>query len=80
LKISEGIADLVLSAADEKIIRYNNLNESIFEPPAEFINQANHLCNSNLHLFFNSKEEEEKYLVKNEKGMVEYRTETEGGQ
>jgi hypothetical protein len=73
LKINEGIADLVLSAADEKIIR-------IFEPPAEFINQANHLCNSNLHLFFNSKKEEEKYLVKNEKGVVEYRTETEGGQ
>lgn len=50
------------------------------EPSACFANYLNSFTQANLHLFFNSKEEEEKYLIsKPEDKILQYETFTEGG-
>jgi len=37
------------------------------------------MAKTDLHLYFESAVEEQKYLVKNESGVTEYLTQTEGG-
>ena len=67
VKGTERVVDVLVSAADEKIIR-------LFEPSSLFPNMVNSLSpNHDLRLYFPSSEEEEKFLVKNEKGTVEYK-------
>jgi hypothetical protein len=73
VKNTEKVVDVLVSAADEKIIR-------LFEPSSLFPNMINKLSpNHDLRLYFPNKEEEEKYLVKNEEGIVEYKIAVEGG-
>lgn len=68
------LMDVIVCGADEKIIR-------LFEPTAIVANLINKLSRKSLRLFFPSIEEEEQYLVKNQKSSneLEYKTFTEGG-
>lgn len=70
----EDVCDVIVCGADEKVIR-------LYEPPPAFINYANNLGSAKLHLYFPDASQEEAYLLphKLKKGIIEYRTETEGG-
>ena len=76
MQANQKVADLIVCGADEKIIR-------VLEPPAVFLNMLNGLGTGlpqeQLHLFFPQGQEEE-YLQPNERGIVEYKMETQGGQ
>lgn len=52
VKDREDVCDIVICGADEKVIR-------MYEPPSTFINFANNLCGSKLHLYFPDMKEEE---------------------
>lgn len=65
--------DLILSGADEKIIR-------IFEPTPQFANHINKFNrNAQLRLFFPDELEEIKVMVKNQSNTIEYQTVSEAG-
>lgn len=66
--------DYLICGADEKIMR-------MIEPPSEFINTFNTLCDKNLHLFIEDPAEENEYidLNKSTKDCTIYCTKTSGG-
>ena len=72
VRLRDQVIDLIACGADEKIIR-------VVEPPANVANLLNYSTRSNLHLFFESPSEEENYVVKNKKDVLEYVAYTEGG-
>lgn len=69
--IGEGMIDLIASGADEKVIR-------IIEPSASTANLLNCHTRANLHLYFQTRTQEQSFLTEN-KDWLEYRTTTEGG-
>ena len=72
-KVKENTLDVIICGADEKVIR-------IVEPPACFANYLNTFTETNLHLYFETKEEEAKYLESspNDK-ILRYEAYSEGG-
>ena len=74
LKLKDSLIDLIVCGADEKVLR-------VVEPPASFANYLNAFTKVNLHLYFPSEEEENKYVVqKAEKNKtLLYETYSEGG-
>jgi elongator complex protein 2 len=73
IKVKDSTLDVIVCGADEKVVR-------IIEPPACFANYLNTFTHANLHLFFNSPQEEAKYLVSSPTDKVLlYEAYSEGG-
>lgn len=71
--MKDRVIDLIACGADEKVVR-------ILEPPACFANYLNTFTKANLHLFFTSEEEENRYKVsKAQDKILLYEAYSEGG-
>lgn len=72
IKVKEGVVDVIACGADEKVVR-------ILEPPACFANYLNTFTNANLHLYFESAEQEKQYVISGDKQPLLYEAYSEGG-
>lgn len=67
---SKQYIDYLVSGGDEKVIR-------MFEPSLSFINSINKIGEVNMRLFFENKEDEEKFIDPSSKDRVQYRVNLE---